>query len=71
MKVYRIAYTQVSEHVFEIEASSPADAWKKIKSGDIKEEGKDKNVIWLTHGRSTFKANTTEEITISIAANPT
>ena len=70
MKVFRIAYTQTTEHVIEMEASSPADAWEKIKTGEIQEEGKDKNVIWITHGRSTFTAHTTQEITISMAANP-
>ena len=67
MKTFRIKYTQASENMIEIEATSPKEAWKQITSGELDE----KNVVLYIEGKVAYKAKVTEEITKHIASNPT
>lgn len=66
MKAFRITYTKVIESTIEIEASSPAEAWRKIKVGNL--EGND--VIWKREGDLTYKVEKTEEVVMNMASNP-
>jgi hypothetical protein len=66
MKTFRITYTKTIKSIVEIDAKTPGEAWKKIKSEEL--EGDD--LIWMREGELTYKVEQTEEVTRHIASNP-
>ena len=70
VKAFRIKYKKTIDGIAEIEASSAADAWKRITSGDLIAEGEDRNVVWMMEGELKYTAETTEEVIMEIASNP-